>query len=37
MTGAAFSDATNVAVYVNKPLDAQRLLRHAEEIVPLRA
>jgi CheY-like chemotaxis protein len=34
---AAFSDATNVVAYVNKPLDPQRLLRHAEEIVPLKA
>jgi CheY-like chemotaxis protein len=31
---AAFSDATNVVAYLNKPLDPQRLLRHAEEIVP---
>jgi DNA-binding response OmpR family regulator len=33
---AAFSDATNVAAYLNKPLDPQRLLRHAEELIPAR-
>ena len=33
---AAFSDATNVVAYLNKPLDPQRLLRHAEEIIPVR-
>ena len=33
---AAFSDATNVVAYLDKPLDPLRLLRHAEELVPLR-
>lgn len=33
---AAFSDATNVVAYLNTPVDAQRLLRHAEELVPLK-
>ncbi len=34
---AAFSDATNVSAYLNKPLDPERLLRHAEELVPQKA
>jgi DNA-binding response OmpR family regulator len=33
---AAFSDAANVAAYLNKPLDPERLLRHVEELIPVR-
>ena len=33
---AAFSHATNVVAYLEKPLDPQRLLRHAEELVPVK-
>lgn len=31
-----FADATNVSVYLEKPIDAARLQRHAEELLPTR-
>jgi len=33
---AAFSDATNVSAFLDKPVDPARLLRHAEELVPVK-
>ncbi|MFI5349507.1 MAG: response regulator [Elusimicrobiota bacterium] len=32
---AAFSDANNVSVFLDKPVDPARLVRHAEELVPV--
>lgn len=34
---AAFSDATNVSAFIDKPIDPARLLRHAEELVPVKS
>ena len=34
---AAFSDATNVVAFLDKPIDPARLLRHAEELVPVKS
>ena len=34
---AVFSDANNVAAFLDKPVDPARLLRHAEELLPLKA
>jgi CheY-like chemotaxis protein len=33
---AAFSDASNVSAFLDKPIDPARLLRHAEELVPVK-
>lgn len=33
---AAFSDAPNVSAFLDKPIDPARLLRHAEELVPIK-
>jgi CheY-like chemotaxis protein len=34
---AAFSDASNVVAFLDKPVDPARLLRHAEELIPVKA
>ena len=34
---AAFSDASNVSAFLDKPIDPARLLRHAEELVPVKS